>query len=59
MVEKLELVETCNRYDVAPLEGFHIKMGSVETFVAPFAGEANLGAEGAAAAMVVKLHAVE
>ena len=56
---KLELVETCNRYEVAPLEGFQLKVGLVETPVAMSAGEASSGAAGAAPTTVVKLQTPE
>jgi len=46
VVEKFELVETCSRYDVAPEEAFQVRVGDVETPVAPLAGEASVGAEG-------------
>ena len=57
--EKLELVETCNRYDIAPLEAFQLNVGLVETPVAPLPGKASIGAAGAAPTTVVSLHTVE
>ena len=44
---KPELVETCIRYDVAPLDAFHESVGLVDTPVAPFAGVLKVGACGA------------
>ena len=58
VVENDGLVDTCNLYDVAPLEAFQLKLGLVETPVAPLAGEANAGAE-SAATVVVKLHTLD
>lgn len=42
--ENVGLVATCTRYDVAPAEGLQLNVGLVETPVAPFAGEVNVGA---------------
>jgi len=58
VVEKLELVDIWTLYDVAPLDGFQVKIGSVETPVARSMGEESVGACGAAT-IVVKLQAVE
>ena len=52
VLENVELVETCTRYTVAPLEAFQLKVGLVEISVAPFAGEASVGAPGAATTVV-------
>jgi hypothetical protein len=41
-----ELVETCNRYDVAQFEEFQVNVGFVGTPVKPFDGEASAGADG-------------
>ena len=43
---KLEFVETCNRYDVAPLEAFQESVDVVGRFVEPSAGAARAGAAG-------------
>ena len=48
VVEKDELVETCNPYEVAPVEAFQVNVGLVVTPVAPFAGEARVGGAGVA-----------
>jgi hypothetical protein len=55
--EKAELVESCIRYEAAPVEAFQLRVGVVATPVAPFTGEARTGAAGAtgAVAVVVKL----
>ena len=58
VVEKDELAETCNPYEVAPVEAFQLKVGFVATPVAPFAGEARVGAAGGEGA-VVKLRTGE
>jgi hypothetical protein len=57
-VEKVTLVETWSRYDVAPLEEFQAKIGLIETPVAPLAGEVRVGAAGGTT-MVVKLHPLD
>jgi hypothetical protein len=60
VVEKLELVETCTPYEVAPLAAFQLSVGFVETLVAPFDGEVSVGADGGlTVALVVKLQTVE
>ena len=48
VVEKSEAVETCNPYEVAPVEAFQLKVGFMATPVAPFAGETRVGAAGVA-----------
>jgi hypothetical protein len=48
VVEKSETVDTCNPYEVAPVEAFQVKVGLVTTSIAPFAGEARVGAAGIA-----------
>jgi hypothetical protein len=53
VVEKFELVETCNPYDVAPVEAFQLMAGVIDTPVAPLAGEDGVG--GAGTPTVVKL----
>lgn len=53
VVENDGAVETCTRYEVAPLETFHFNVGFVNTSIAPSGGDANNGAAGAAS-MVVK-----
>ena len=58
VVEKDETVETCSPYDVAPLEALQVRVGLVEIPVAPFDGDASVGAAGGAIA-VMKLHAAE
>ena len=59
VVAKLELVETCTRYDVAPVEAFQLKtVGVVDTPVSPSAGERSVGTAGTATT-VVKLRTVE
>ncbi|MEK9138979.1 MAG: hypothetical protein AAB393_17810 [Bacteroidota bacterium] len=42
----MEFLDTCNRYDAAPLEGFQIKVVLVETPAAPFGGAASVGVDG-------------
>ena len=44
--EKLELVDTCTRYDVAPLEALQVSVGAGEIPVAPLAGEPRTGGSG-------------
>jgi hypothetical protein len=64
-VENEEAVDTCTRYDVAPVEAFHVNVGEVETPVANCAGEVNTGTAGtepvpeSTAVPVVKLKMVE
>ena len=58
-VEKLEFVETCTVYEVAPLEAFHVRVGVLDTLVAPLMGELSDGAAGGLPAAVVKLHVVD
>ncbi len=48
-------VDTCKPYDVAPLEAFQFNEAMTATPVAPDAGVASAGADGAET-MVVKLH---
>jgi hypothetical protein len=45
---KDESVETCNPYEVAPVEAFQVNVGLVATPVAPFAGETRVGGAGVA-----------
>jgi hypothetical protein len=52
VVEKLEAVETCNRYSVAPDDTFHDNVGFRETPVESFAGEESVGALGGATIVV-------
>ena len=52
-------MDTCNRYDAAPLAVFQFNVGLVEMRVAPFCGDASIGAGGGIAASVVKLHTAE
>jgi hypothetical protein len=61
IVEKLELLETCSWYDVAPLEAFQVNVGLGEIPVAPFKGEASVGAAGGfpLPSLVVKLQEIE
>ena len=54
MLAKVELVETSILYDVAVATLFHEAVAMVDCPVAPFAGEASVGAEGGVP--VVKLH---
>jgi hypothetical protein len=54
-----ELVETCTRYDVAPVEAFHVNVTFVATPVAPLAGVDNTGAVGGNGTAVVKFHVLE
>jgi len=46
MVENLEKLETCKRYDDAVGDKFHISVGVVETPVSESGGETNEGAAG-------------
>jgi hypothetical protein len=55
---KAELVDTCTWYEVAPVDADQLSASEVGWFRAPFAGAESTGA-GGAAAIVVKLHAVE
>jgi hypothetical protein len=59
--EKFEYLETWTRYEVAPVEAFHVRVGVRNTFCALFAGEINVGADGALPldAAVVKLQTVD
>jgi hypothetical protein len=57
VVANVELVDTWSRYDVAPVDAFHVKVGFVATPVAPLAGVARTGGAGGVA--VVKLNAPE
>jgi hypothetical protein len=52
------VIDICKRYDAAPVDALQLKVGLIETAVAPFDGEAKVGAAGAAT-MVVKLHVPE
>jgi len=52
VVEKDELIETCNPYEVAPVEAFQLKVGVIDWVADPFAGEARVGAAGGAASVV-------
>ena len=57
---KLELVETCSWYEVAPAEAFQLNVGLVETPVALLDGEDSVGARGVVMApKVVKPRALE
>lgn len=44
MFEKETVIETCNRYDVAPPEAFQVNVGFIGTPVDPSAGDASNGA---------------
>jgi hypothetical protein len=55
---KAELVDTCTWYEVAPVDADQLSASDVGWFRAPFAGAESIGA-GGAAAIVVKLHALE
>jgi hypothetical protein len=59
--ENVELVESCIRYEAAPVEAFQLRAGFVATPVAPVTGDARTGAAGATgvAASVVKLDALD
>jgi hypothetical protein len=57
-VEKLELVETCSRYDIALEDTFQFNVELVEIPDAPVTGEANIGIAGVAI-IVVKLNVLE
>ena len=52
-------VETCTVYEVAPLEAFHVRVGVLDTLVAPLIGELSVGAAGGLPAAVVKLHVLD
>ena len=56
--EKVELVETCRRYFVAPTDAFQLSTGAVGTLVAPFAGEERIGATTGTTAAFRKTEAV-
>ena len=56
-VVKLEVVDTCNLYDVAPLAAFQLNVGVSDCPVAPFTGDASVGAAGGLP--VVKLHVLD
>ena len=45
-VAKVELVDTCTRYVVAPLAAFHDRLTVVGWPVAPFAGKSSVGVGG-------------
>jgi hypothetical protein len=51
----VEFVETCTRYDVAPLTAFHNSVELVGVSVAPFGGDTSVGV----ARTVVKLHTLD
>jgi hypothetical protein len=53
VVEKSELIDTCNRYDVAPDDAIQFKVGLIETPTAPPIGELNSGAAGMVGSAVV------
>lgn len=57
VVANVLLVETCNRYVLAPIEAFQLSVGFKGWFAAKLAGATNTGVNGAA--LVVKLHTVE
>ena len=57
-MEKFDCAETCTSYDVAPPEGFQIKIGAVEIFMALSDGENKAGAAGPAT-MVVNCQTVD
>jgi hypothetical protein len=59
VLAKERLVDTCNRYEVAPVEEFQLSVGLVGTPVEPSEGEESVGAGGLASPAVVKLHAAE
>ena len=58
ILEKFELVDTCIRYEAAPVEANHSSIGVTETPVAPSAGDSKAGAAGARR-MVVKVRTVD
>jgi hypothetical protein len=57
VVAKVALVDTCTRYDVAPVEALQFNVGFVATPVAVLVGETRVGADGIA--LVVKLHTLD
>jgi hypothetical protein len=59
VVVKLELVDTCSWYEVAPVEAFQLSVGVIETPVALFDGERRVGAGGLPPELVVKLQMLE
>lgn len=56
--EKNGVESTCTLYDTARDEGFHIKVGVVETLLAVCIGHTSVGA-GGASTIVEKLHAAD
>ena len=58
VVAKVERVETCKRYVVAPAEEFQLTVGLVEMLVVPLPGEISEGAVGTES-VVVNLHGVD
>jgi hypothetical protein len=55
LFENAKSVATCKSYELAPVAGFQVSVGVVETFVAPSAGEINVTCPGGGP-VVVKLH---
>jgi hypothetical protein len=53
VVVKFELVETCSRYDVAPVDAPQLSVGLSGIPVAPSAGNASVGTDGAVGAEVI------
>lgn len=54
-----ELVETWTRYDDAPADAFHDRVGVLDILLALFAGDISVGAGGGAGAAVVKCHSAD
>ena len=54
----VELVDTCNRYDVAPVEAFQLNVRVTGCAVAPLLGDESVGVAGGVG-RVVKLQALE
>jgi hypothetical protein len=52
VVVKVKVVDTCTRYDAAPLEAFQISVGLVDTPFALLNGEICIGTDGGAIAVV-------
>jgi hypothetical protein len=59
VVPKAGSVETCTRYDVAPVDAFQVNVAFVATPVAPLVGVARTGTGGGGGVVVVKLNAPE
>jgi hypothetical protein len=59
VVAKVETVESWTRYEVAPEDAAHERVGDTDTPVAFAAGELSAGAAGAGTLPVVKLRVTE